>query len=102
MNILAVFAIMLVFFSCAGGAAGKYCQPTGMCVATKDYSVLEDMVQSAKNGGTVMTYVEDGRAFLLDVTKAYKITEDGSYWYKIEIPDGEKCFVLKTLVKIKE
>jgi hypothetical protein len=102
-KILSIFAITVIIFvsSCGGQNVGKYCQPNGMCAATKDYSVLQDMVQTAKDGGSVMTYVEDGRAFLLDATLAYKIVEEGSYWYKVEMPNGKTCFVHKNLVDIK-
>ncbi len=108
MKQLSRFLILISAISClaaclSNSVVGKYYQPNGNtpCPATQTISAYEKMIDAAKNKDNELTIqmMFDGEILNLNVTKSYRIVDQGSNWYKIS-SDGEEYYVSPALGRV--
>lgn len=103
--IIALISIC-AFASCSfGSVVGKNYAPNGStpCPATMTLVAYEKMMDAASksDNATTIDMMMTGEILMLDVTKSYKIVEEGKNWYKISLTNGKEYYVAPHMGKVK-
>lgn len=102
-----LMTLMFCVCNCSNSVVGKYYSPNGntpcpATLTTKAYGKMVDAAKKSDNATTVKMMIE-GEILNLDVTKSYKIINQGTKpydWYCISV-DGKELYVSPAMGTVK-